>query len=229
MKPLTLGTKPTTMHELKKYTDKELHSYLRTLANQANQRLKEVKQTGFQNYSNVYARKYNTQLYGNTIPNLATSKHMFSTKKASSANMIERIYQLERYLQSPYTSAEHVKQYVQDSMDKWGIDDEKDLKKLFDAYRDFGGDDYHSDSDTVLQAFSDIINEGYNIKKALKVITKINESMEYRTVDNDVSNVMSYRDYITTAKSVGKGRKAYSYAETMTKADAFILDHKTKK
>lgn len=229
MKPLTLGTKPTTMHELKKYTDKELHTYLRSLANQANQRLKEVKATGFQKYSNVYARKYNTQLYGNTIPNLATTKHMFSTKRTTSSNMIERIYQLERYLQSPYTTAEHVNQYVKDSMDKWGLDDEKDLRKLFDAYRDFGGDDYHSDSDTVLQAFSDIINEGYNIKKALKVITKINESMEYRTVDNDVSNVMSYRDYITTAKSVGQGKRAYSYAETKTKEDAFKLDREMKK
>lgn len=167
---------PSSKKSLGKHTNMELHSYMRRLANEANKRIKAVNKRGIRELSPTYVRKYDPMLYGNTISNLATSKGMFSTAKTNKANMINRIQTLENFLRNPYTSVERTEAYVQNLLQQTGLENEEDLKTMFEVYRDFGYDDYKDDSDKIIEIFSEMMNKGYDIRKVADFLDKNREN-----------------------------------------------------
>ena len=180
--------KPHTDKELSKMSNQELHMYLRTLAKKANARIAEVGD--LRKYSNVYSRKYDPMLYGNTVKNIGTKAGTFSFKASNKQNMIDRIYQAERFLNNPFTDRAHASKYIEELKERTGLQNDDDLKNLFDVYREYGYDDYKDDSHKIIQVFSEMLNSGYDIRKLAEFISK----QSYKDQASEISDMQSAWD-----------------------------------
>lgn len=189
---------PSSKKSLNKHNVKELHSYMRDLAKQANSRIKAVNKRGLRELSPTYVRKYDPMLYGNTIPNLATTKGMFSSAKSTKANMINRIQTLENFIRNPYTSVERTEAYVNNLLHQTGLESEEDLKTMFEVYRDFGYDDYKDDSDKIIEIFSEMMNKGYEVRRVAEFLESSRE------------NFIEQRDEIDALESIANKTDMYS-------------------
>lgn len=167
---------PTNKNILKKMKMTELRSMYRDLARRANYRIEQVGSK--RKLSNVYTRKYDPMLYGNTVANIGTKKGMFAlANRGNKENLIERIQVVERFLDNPYTDVKHVNDYVSDLLSRTNLKNEENLVKMFDLYREYGYDDYKDDSDKIIQIMSEMYNNGYDPEKLLMYL----DSGEYET------------------------------------------------
>ena len=189
---------PSSKKSLNKHNVKELHNYMRDLAKQANARIKAVNKRGLRELSPTYVRKYDPMLYGNTIPNLATTKGMFSSAKSTKANMVNRIQTLENFIRNPYTSVERTEAYVNNLLHQTGLESEEDLKTMFEVYRDFGYDDYKDDSDKIIEIFSEMINKGYEVRRVAEFL------------ESNRENYIEQRDEIDALESIANKTDMYS-------------------
>lgn len=179
-----------TEKELRKMSNQELHMYLRTLAKKANARIADVGD--LRKYSNVYSRKYDPMLFGNTVKNIGTKSGTFSFKASNKQNMIDRIYQAERFLNNPFTDRTHASKYIEDLKERTGIQNDDDLKELFDVYREYGYDDYKDDSDKIIQVFSEMLNSGYDIRKLAQFISE----QSYKDQSSEISDMSAAWDEV---------------------------------
>lgn len=163
MSKLEFTGRPTNKFKLKKTSFTELNRYMKELAKAANKRIKEVEKANLRNYSPTYTRKYNSMLYGNTIKNIGTKSGRFSTRTGSRSNIIERITAMEQFLQNPFTTVEKSQKYLDELKERVDIQDDDLLKKMFDVYRELGFDDFKTDSERIIQIFSEMTNKGVDL------------------------------------------------------------------
>ena len=183
---------PTHKNELKKMKMTELRSIYRDLARRANYRIEQVGSK--RKLSNVYTRKYDPMLYGNTIANIGTKKGMFAlANRGNKENLIERIQAVERFLDNPYTDVKHVNDYVADLLSRTNLKNEENLVKMFDLYREYGYDDFKDDSDKIIQIMSEMYNNGYDPEKLLMFL----DSGEYET---QLEHIQAMEDVWDTMK-----------------------------
>lgn len=203
---------PTNRNELKKMSYKELQSMYRDLARRANHRIEQVGTN--RKYSNVYARKYDPILYGNTIPNIGTKKGMFAlAKRGTKENLMTRIQTVERFLDNVYTDAKHVGKYVEELLSRTQLQNRDNLEKLFDLYREMGFDDYKDDSDKIIEVMSEMYNAGYDPDRLLRWL---NEG-EYRTQEEHIEELKNSWDYMQLNAALHKGdSNEHIYDLTMT-------------
>lgn len=183
---------PTHKNELKKMKMTELRSMYRDLARRANYRIEQVGSK--RKLSNVYTRKYDPMLYGNTIANIGTKKGMFAlANRGNKENLIERIQAVERFLDNPYTDVKHVNDYVDDLISRTNLKNEENLTKMFDLYREYGYDDFKDDSDKIIQILSEMYNNGYDPEKLLMFL----DSGEY---ESQLEHIQAMEDAWDTMK-----------------------------
>lgn len=154
---------------LQKMSYRDLQDMYRDLARRANWRIEQIGD--LRKVSNVFARKYDPMLYGNTIPNIGTKKGMFAlAKRGNKANLINRIKAVEGFLNNDFTDVKAVNRYVDELLSRTQLRDKDDLVKLFDLYREMGFDDYKDQSDKIIQIMSEMFNEGYDPERLLRYL-----------------------------------------------------------
>lgn len=192
---------PTNRGELKKMSYKELQSMYRDLARRANYRIEQVGEN--RKYSNVYARKYDPILFGNTIENIGTKKGMFAlTKRGTKENLMTRIQTVERFLDNVYTDAEHVNKYIDELMDRTKLRNKGDLEKLFDLYREMGFDDYKDDSEKIIQIMAEMYNNNYDPERLLRWL----DEGEYHTQEEHIAALDDAWQTMQVHSAVLKGK-----------------------
>ena len=204
---------PTNRGELKKMSYKELQSMYRDLARRANYRIEQVGEN--RKYSNVYARKYDPILLGNTIANIGTKKGMFAlAKRGTKENLMTRIQTVERFLDNVYTDAEHVNKYIDELMDRTKLRNKGDLEKLFDLYREMGFDDYKDDSEKIIQIMAEMYNNNYDPERLLRWL----DEGEYHTQEEHIAALDDAWQTMQVHSAVLKGKSSEEIYDMTMKA-----------
>ena len=155
--------------DLQRMSYRDLQDMYRDLARRANWRIEQIGD--LRKVSNVFARKYDPMLYGNTIPNIGTKRGMFAlAKRGNKANLINRIKAVEGFLDNEFTDVKAVNRYVDELLARTELQDKDNLVKLFELYREMGFDDYKDDSDTIIQVMSEMYNNGYDPDRLLRYL-----------------------------------------------------------
>ena len=184
----------TTKYEYRKMSWRQLTHDFRVLANQANSILREVEKKKLRNYGASYSRKWNAMLFGDTIPNLGTTRGRFSTKLSAKENLIERMQAMEEFINNPHVQAKAIQKDLNELANRLNMKDTDMLLKLFDIYRDYGFESYKDDSDRMLIAFSEVANKGGDMEAFAKLIEKV-EAIDNITQEEVVAYVENFRDY----------------------------------
>lgn len=158
----------------------------------ANAKLKPIKKQGLVNYNQSFIKKYNILLNQKANYNIATKSGYFRkgvtsyTKNGkkhyyTKDELIKRYEIMNEFVNNPYASAEYTKQHLEELSQKWGIQSQESIKKMFDLYREYGYDNY-KDSDGTLTAMSKIISDaemdGINAGEYLEnILTEIEDDI----------------------------------------------------
>lgn len=141
-------------------TVKELSSSIKNMAKIANKKLKDLRAKGYENYNQSMIKKYNLLTDSSQNPDLVTKRNLFRTGTShfNKRQLEKRLEVLTEFVNNKYASAEWTEKHLQSLRDKWHISSDDDVKKMFDAYREFGYDNY-KDSNSILTSMASIIED----------------------------------------------------------------------
>lgn len=141
-------------------TVRELSSAVKKMAKIANKKLKDLRAKGYENYNQAMIKKYNLLTNSNLNPDLVTKKNLFRTGTShfNKKQLERRLDVLQEFVNNKYASAEWTEEHLKSLRDRWNITSDDDVKKMFDAYREYGYDNY-KDSNSILNAMSTIIED----------------------------------------------------------------------
>lgn len=154
---------------LNELTITELQNMVKNVTTLANAKLKPMKRQGLINYNQSFIKKYNISLNQKENYFMATKTGYFRkgvisyTKNGKKQyytkdELIKRYEVMNEFVNNPYASVEYTKQHLKELSQKWGIESQDAIKKMFDLYREYGYDNY-KDSDGTLTAMSKIISD----------------------------------------------------------------------
>lgn len=200
----------TSRYDYNKMSWSQLQHDFRILVKEANSIIREVDKKGLRNYGAVYARKYNTMLFGNTIENIGTKKGLFSSKFSKRENMIARMRAMDEFINNPNVQAKKIQRDLDDLAKRIGLKDTALLLKIFDVYKAYGFESYKDDSDRLLIAFSEVANKGGDPERLAKFLERI-ETLEHNATQEDIANAAElFRDHYN---AYGDWDNAEQYAE----------------
>lgn len=141
-------------------TVKELSSSIKKMAKIANQKLKDIRAKGYENYNTSMIKKWNLLTDNQENPDLVTKKNYFRTGVShfTKAQLERRYDTLKEFINNKYVSAEWTEQHLKELRDRWNVSSDEDIKTMFDLYREWGYDNY-KDSNSILTAMSSIIED----------------------------------------------------------------------
>lgn len=148
------------MIDYENLTRKELEQRVKNVTKIANQKLKEIKQSGLIPYNQSFSKKYNTYLNNKVNPNIATKKGYFKTgvSKFNKEQLARRYEIMNEFIQNKYASAEYTREHIDELKTKWGLKSDQSVLSIFDLYREYGYDNY-KDSDAILTSMSKILGD----------------------------------------------------------------------
>lgn len=193
-------------------TKVELQNMIKNVTALANAKLKPMKKQGLANYNQSFIKKYNILLNQKANYNIATKSGYFRkgvtsyTKNGkkhyyTKDELIKRYEIMNEFVNNPYASAEYTKQHLEELSQKWGIQSQESIKKMFDLYREYGYDNY-KDSDGTLTAMSKIISDaemdGINAGEYLEnILTEIEDDIAIK----GESGLITEQEYIKELQS----------------------------
>lgn len=159
-------------------TIKELSSSIKKMSKIANQKLKDIRAKGYENYNLSMIKKYNLLTDSSQNPDLVTKKNLFrsGTSHFKKADLERRYEVLKEFINNKFASAEWTEQHLKELRDKWKITSDEDVKTMFDLYREWGYDNY-KDSNSILTAMSSII-ENYDEETLHSVLEGIADDLD---------------------------------------------------
>ena len=197
---------------LNELTKVELQNMVKNVTALANAKLKPIKKEGLANYNQSFIKKYNILLNQKANYNIATKSGYFRkgvtsyTKNGkkhyyTKDELIKRYEIMNEFVNNPYASVEYTKQHLEELSQKWGIQSQDSIKKMFDLYREYGYDNY-KDSDGTLTAMSKLVSDaemgGMDAGEYLEsILMEIEDNI---SVDSE-SKTITEEDYIKELQS----------------------------